>query len=697
MESDETLTQAVGSLSGVGPQSVCRLEKMGLYTIQDLIFHLPHRYEDRTKIYPIGSLSPGLTVLTSGTVEYTELLMKGRHSLICRISDQTGYLSLRFFHFTAKQQSNLSPGTLISCFGEIRHGYQGLEIVHPEYKIISSTDNITEPCLSPIYPLTEGLRQATLRKAIKQALAIGIGSEQNSSLKDYLPEQILKQYQFPNLSDALLSLHAPKEGASIDMIQQGKLASLKRLAFEELLAHHLILLQNKTTRKKWLAPVFTTNQTHNKQFLDALPYQLTNAQNRVIDEIITDCTSNHPMLRLVQGDVGSGKTIVAAFAALLALSSNYQVAIMAPTELLAEQHYKNFSLWFKQFANSIVFLTGQLKGKARKEALEQIKNGSAGITIGTHALFQDSVDFDNLGLIIIDEQHRFGVHQRLALREKGQKENIRPHQLVMTATPIPRTLAMLQYSDLDISNIDELPPGRKPVTTSVIPSERREQVIAKISQWTEKKHQTYWVCTLIEESEVLQCEAAEKTAEYLTQVLPDVRIALVHGKMKSADKELVMQGFKNHESDLLVATTVIEVGVDVPNASLMIIENAERLGLSQLHQLRGRVGRGEQESFCLLMYQSPLSEMGRHRLGVLRESNDGFVIAEKDLLLRGPGDVMGTRQTGQIQLKIANLDRDTDLLENVQEAAKLLISHYPGSIPAIIDRWLGQTTHYSEV
>lgn len=695
MSSYETLTQSVASLSGIGPQSVKRLEKLGIHSVQDLLFHLPHRYEDRTKIYPIDSLSAGMSVLTSGIIEFTDVLLKGRQSLITRISDQTGYLSLRFFHFSAKQQANLSPGTLISCFGEVRQGYQGLEIIHPEYKLISSTDTITENCLTPIYPLTEGLRQATLRKAIKQALSICL--EQNHLLIDYLPKHVLSQYHYPSLSDALLSLHAPTEDLNAEILQQGNFPALKRLAFEELLAHHLTLLQTKSAFKKWQAAVFKTEKSKKELFLNALPFKLTSAQNRVINEVSRDCTSGQPMLRLVQGDVGCGKTIIAAYAALLALSSNYQIAIMAPTELLAEQHYANFSLWFKPFKTNIVFLTGQLKGKKRIESLEKIQQGSAEIIIGTHALFQDCVEFHKLGLIIIDEQHRFGVHQRLALREKGQHHNSRPHQLVMTATPIPRTLAMLQYSDLDISIIDELPPGRKPVTTRVIPSERREQVIAKISHWTAKKHQTYWVCTLIEESDVLQCEAAEKTAEYLTQVLPDVRIALIHGRMKATEKETIMQGFKNHRYDLLVATTVIEVGVDVPNASLMIIENAERLGLSQLHQLRGRVGRGEQESYCLLMYQSPLSDIGRQRLGVLRESNDGFVIAEKDLALRGPGDVMGTRQTGQMQLKIASLDRDTDLLDPVQNAAEIICKQYPAIIQPIIDRWLGQSTHYSEV
>ncbi len=695
MNTNETLMLSVASLSGIGAQSLLRLEKLGIQTLQDLIFHLPHRYEDRTKIYPIGSISAGMTVLISGTVDFTDMLMRGRNSLICRISDPTGYITLRFFHFTAKQQTSLSPGTLISCFGEIRNGYQGLELIHPEYKIIASTDNITEDCLSPIYPLTEGLRQASLRKAVKQALSLCL--EQEQTLPDYLPEQILSRYHYPSLNQALQTLHSPEQQITAAQLQNGNLPALKRLAFEELLAHHLMLRKNKVAYKKWQAPVFQVNQTQQQAFIAALPFKLTDAQQRIIAEISVDCSSSHPMLRLVQGDVGSGKTVVSAFAALLAIDSGFQVAIMAPTELLAEQHYHSFKQWFKNHQATPVYLTGQLKGQDRKEALQAIEDGTAKLIIGTHALFQNSVNFNNLGLIIIDEQHRFGVHQRLALREKGESDRQRPHQLVMTATPIPRTLAMLNYSDLDISIIDQLPPGRKPVITRVIPNQRREQIIGKIKQWTANKHQTYWVCTLIEESEVLQCEAAEKTAEYLQASLAGVRIALVHGKMKTAEKEAIMHNFKNHQLDLLVATTVIEVGVDVPNASLMIIENAERLGLSQLHQLRGRVGRGEQQSYCLLVYQPPLSDTGKLRLGILRESNDGFVIAEKDLQLRGPGDVMGTRQTGQIQLKIANLERDTDLLTKVQETADLMMSQYPDTIQPIIERWLGHGSQYSEV
>jgi ATP-dependent DNA helicase RecG len=690
------LNQSVAKLTGVGAQTVSRLEKLGIRVIQDLIFHLPLRYEDRTRIYPIGSLMAGMTVLICGRVEFIDILPSGRKSLICRISDGTGFISLKFFHFSANQHNALKPGTLLSCFAEVRHGFAGLEMVHPDYQVISNPDAyVTETRLTPIYPLTDGLSQTTLRKAVKHALSLCNSEPQ--LLIDWIPEAILKQCHYPSLAEAIQTLHAPDDSVSMEALQSGSVPALKRLAFEELLAHHLSLRKAKNKAKVWQAPVFTGDKAVTEQFLRSLPFKLTGAQQRVIAEIEADCRLQYPMMRLVQGDVGSGKTIVSAYAALLALSAGYQVAVMAPTELLAEQHKRNFSTWFEGFQTQVVFLTGQLKGNARKDVLQSLADGSAGIIIGTHALFQEAVNFHRLGLIIIDEQHRFGVHQRLALREKGQQGDIRPHQLVMTATPIPRTLAMLQYSDLDISIIDELPPGRKPIVTSVIPSDRRAEVIDRINNWVGKKRQVYWVCTLIEESEILQCEAAEKTAELLTEALPSVRVALIHGRMKSTDKDTVMQAFKNHQIDLLVATTVIEVGVDVPNAGLMIIENPERLGLSQLHQLRGRVGRGEGDSYCLLMYQSPLSDTARQRLGILRDSNDGFVIAEKDLELRGPGEVMGTRQTGAVNFKIADLARDADLLDNIQQTGEQIFTESPHAIQPLCDRWLGTSTDYAEV
>jgi ATP-dependent DNA helicase RecG len=694
-----TLNQPVVTLTGIGAQTANRLQKLGLYLIQDLIFHLPLRYEDRTRVYKIGSVKPGMSALITGKVEFIDVSPRGRKSLICKISDGTGFISLKFFHFTASQHNALKPGTAISCFAEVRYGYAGLEMIHPEYKVIANpNDCVTESRLTPVYPLTEGLSQNVIRKAVKQAL--DLCSKEPELLTDWIPESLLKQYNFPTLTDAISTLHAPDESVSVLALQNGSVPALKRLAFEELLAHYLTLRITRNKTKAWPAPTFLYNSNTKiatDHFIRALPFKLTNAQQRVVAEIEADCSLQHPMMRLIQGDVGSGKTVVSAYAALLALTAGYQVAVMAPTELLAEQHYRNFSTWFENFNTQVLYLTGQLKGKARKAVLQALEDGSGGIIIGTHALFQDSVNFNRLGLIIIDEQHRFGVHQRLALREKGQQGGIRPHQLVMTATPIPRTLAMLQYSDLDISIIDELPPGRKPIITSVIPAERRADVIDRINGWVDKKKQVYWVCTLIEESEVLQCEAAENTAERLTQALPKVRVALIHGRMKSADKDAVMQAFKLHQIDLLVATTVIEVGVDVPNAGLMIIENPERLGLSQLHQLRGRVGRGNDDSYCLLMYQAPLSDTARHRLGVLRDSNDGFVIAEKDLELRGPGEVMGTRQTGQMHFKIADLSRDSDVLEIVQQVGDTFFTHSPHAIQPLCDRWLGASTEYSEV
>ncbi len=695
MSNPEPHKQPVTTLTGIGAQSAERLAKLGIHSLQDLLFHLPLRYQDRSHVTPLAKLRPGLPALICGVIEFTESIQRGRPSILCRISDASGQLSLRFFHFSAQQAQQLKPGVLLGCFGEMRYGYNGPEMVHPEYKIVVSAEQLTEPKLIPVYPLTEGIPQTTIRKAIKQALTLCLADE--TAVTDWLTPELLKRFQFPTLKDALQTLHNPPPHLGPESQHNGTSPALNRLAFEEFLAHHLALRQGKQTYKSWEAPVFAENAAAQQQFIASLPFQLTTAQQRVIAEINNDCQQNQAMLRLVQGDVGSGKTVVAALAALSALGSGYQVAVMAPTELLAEQHLRNFSLWFANTDYQVWFLTGQLKGKARQAALIALADGTAGIAIGTHALFQDSVQFQNLGLIIIDEQHRFGVNQRLALREKGQQSGLRPHQLIMTATPIPRTLAMLQYSDLDISTIDELPPGRIPVNTSVIPSERREEVISRIDNWVNRGRQAYWVCTLIEESEVLQCEAAATTAANLTLALPNVRVGLVHGRMKAAEKDSVMQAFKNRECDLLVATTVIEVGVDVPNAGLMIIENPERLGLSQLHQLRGRVGRGSQDSYCLLLYQSPLSQAGRQRLGILKESNDGFVIAEKDLQLRGPGEVMGTRQTGQMQFKIADLERDAELLELIPEAGDLICARYPEAIAPLIERWIGGGMDYQEI
>jgi ATP-dependent DNA helicase RecG len=690
------LEQPLTSLSGIGAQTANRLKKLGIDTLQDLIFHLPYRYEDRTRLTPIADLDAGMSALICGKIDFVDHLPKRRQSLICRISDATGFIDIKFFHYTAKQLTMLQPGKVLSCYADIRQGYSGLEIIHPDYRIIDDLgDPVTENCLTAVYSLTEGLSQNTVRKAVKQTL--GIWLRRPHALIDWLPEPLLSRYGFPDLTEALQTLHAPTINRASADWQNKHSSCLKRLAFEEMLSHCLSQQAARLALRSYQAPVLAGDKDVAEQFLHELTFSLTAAQQRVIAELKQDCQKPQPMMRLIQGDVGSGKTIVAGYAALLAFTSGYQAAVMAPTELLAEQHFRNFSQWFKNFAKKIVFFTGQIKNRARLQALDAIADGSADIIIGTHALFQEQVQFFRLGLIIIDEQHRFGVLQRMALQKKGQTETLKPHQLIMTATPIPRTLAMLRYSDLDISVIDELPPGRKPVITRIIPSSRRSEIIHRIANWVSANKQAYWVCTLIEESELLQCEAAENTALLLHQALPGVRIGLLHGQLSSAEKDTVMQAFTAHQLDLLVATTVIEVGVDVPNAGLMVIENAERLGLSQLHQLRGRVGRGKQTSYCLLLYQAPLSDIARQRLAILRDHHDGFVIAEKDLALRGPGELMGTRQTGLVQFKVADLDRDADLVDHLQASADFIFQHSPEAVKPLIKRWLKPSANYSEV
>lgn len=678
--------QPVTHLSGIGAQTASRLEKLGIRTLEDLLFHLPQRYQDRTRIIPIARLVPGQHALITATVDFTDTPQRGRPSVVCRVSDDSGHLTLRFFHFSAQQLNNLKPGSRLWCYGEVRSGFSGMEMTHPEYRLLNTDDDPRESGLTPVYPLTEGLGQSTLRKAIKQALD-RLKSD-STTLPDFLPPALIQQQDYPSLPDALLTLHYPPPELNRVLLDPTQaIPALQRLAFEEFLAHHLALLQGKLHYRHWRAPAMQPDRDATQTMLARLPFTLTKAQQRVIAEIEADLIKPRPMLRLVQGDVGCGKTLVAAVSAFTTVQSGYQVALMAPTELLAEQHYRNFCSWFTDNECRIAYLSGQTKGSQRKQILDALAYGAIDLIIGTHALFQDAVVFSKLGLVIIDEQHRFGVQQRLALRQKGEIDGRVPHQLVMTATPIPRTLAMLQYSDLDLSVIDELPPGRKPVATSVIATDRRLDVIERLRHWIAEKRQAYWVCTLIEESEQLQCEAAEKTASFLQEQLQGSRIALVHGRMKTAYKNATMQAFKNGEADLLVATTVIEVGVDVPNAGLMVIENAERLGLSQLHQLRGRVGRGNIESFCLLLYQPPLSFDAKQRLAILRESNDGFLIAEKDLELRGPGEVIGNRQTGQIAFKIADLARDRALLERVPHAAHYLLQHHPEVIQPLIERW----------
>jgi ATP-dependent DNA helicase RecG len=689
---------ALDCLKGVGPGLKNRLAVLHLNNVQDLLFHLPLRYQDRTRIAPIGRVMLGQDVMLEGEVFSCEIEFGRRRSLVCRIKDGSGLLSLRFFHFSAAQKNMLSTGTRLRCFGEIRPGKTGFEIYHPEYQIIKTGEPLAlSNSLTAIYPATEGLQQTRLRSLIDQALSL----MSPETLRDWIPPAVLAQAaytaEWPGLAQALSFLHHPPVDAPVQQLLDGIHPAQQRLAFEELLSHRLCLRRLRQRSAVQQSPVMHGQQHYRVEFLAQLPFSLTGAQQKVSNEIRADLEQSKPMLRLLQGDVGSGKTVVAALAALQAVDNQFQAAIMAPTELLAEQHYFNFCQWLEPMGLKIGWLSGKVKGRQRRESLASIADGSASIVIGTHALFQEEVAFHRLGLVIIDEQHRFGVHQRLALREKGNIEQTQPHQLVMTATPIPRTLAMSAYADLDVSVINELPPGRTPVNTLIIANSRRPEVIARIHAACQSGSQAYWVCTLIEESEVLECQAAEVTWQELQAQLPDLNIGLIHGRMKPAEKAAVMGAFKQGHLQLLVATTVIEVGVDVPNASLMIIENPERLGLAQLHQLRGRVGRGAKASHCLLLYQSPLSHAGKLRLGIMRDSSDGFYIAEQDLALRGPGQVLGTQQTGLMSFRMADLVRDAELLDPVKSAADYIEQFYPSHVDPLVDRWLGDRELYGNV
>lgn len=679
-------------LTGAGPKMVERLAKLGIHSIQDLLFHLPSRYQDRTRIYPIINLMAGMHVSVIGEITANNIILSRRRMMVVTINDGTADMNLRFFNYSGAQTKNLCRGQAIRCFGEIKRGVNGFEIIHPEYKFLDQDNDVeVDETLTPVYPTTDGLKQLTLRNLTDQALTY----LDKGMLTELLPEGLYQSQM--SLKDAIALIHRPPPEVSNELIEQGKHPAQIRLIVEELISHNLSLLKLRHNAEVHYALPIKAEQDLIDKFLDALPFSPTGAQSRVLTEINQDLDKNLPMMRLVQGDVGSGKTLVAALSALSAISAGFQVALMAPTELLAEQHANSFRAWLEPLGIEVAWLAGKTKGKARKLALEQIATGSAKMVVGTHAIFQEAVVFDHLSLIIIDEQHRFGVHQRLELREKGIKDGKYPHQLVMTATPIPRTLAMTAYADLDVSVIDELPPGRTPIKTIAMPDLRRPDIIERVKQAAvSDKRQIYWVCTLIEESEVLQCQAAEDTAEILKEQLPDLTIGLVHGRMKSAEKQQVMDEFKQGNSDLLVATTVIEVGVDVPNASLMIIENPERLGLAQLHQLRGRVGRGSIESHCVLLYQAPLSKTGKKRLGVLRESNDGFYIAQKDLEIRGPGEVLGTKQTGMAEFKIADLIRDADIIPHVQQLAHNLLVNYPDFVDPLIERWVGDKQMYSK-
>jgi ATP-dependent DNA helicase RecG len=681
--------QLVQSLKGVGPAFATKLEKVGIKTLQDVLFHLPLRYEDRTSITLIKNVQLSSYVVLEGNVVSCNVTFGRRRSLVVNLEDDTGSIALRFFHFSKTQQQGLEHASFLRCFGEVRRGAGGFEIYHPEYspKKTPLTDTLT-----PIYPLTEGITQNRIRNLAKQVLELMEQGRVLPILGAQFPE-----LSNPDLNEAISLVHNPPKEVTLSQLEDGVHPAQQRLAFEEMLAHHISM---RLSRKEMLGLKSIAHQAPSEQYKSLrqqFGFELTNAQNKVAIEIEKDMQKPVPMLRLVQGDVGSGKTVVAALAAIHAVENNQQSAIMAPTEILAEQHLLNFTNWFAPLGLKIAWLSGKVKGKKREEQLELISSGEANIIIGTHALFQKQVNFKQLGLVIIDEQHRFGVHQRLALREKGEREGLLPHQLVMTATPIPRTLTMSLYADMDSSIIDELPPGRTPITTTVITDNRRDEIIEHVESACRNGTQAYWVCTLIDESEVLQCQAAESTYEQLKLLLPNITTGLIHGRMAAIEKSTIMSDFKKGNIQLLIATTVIEVGVDVPNASLMVIENAERLGLSQLHQLRGRIGRGTAKSFCVLLYHAPLGDVSRQRLAVMRESQDGFFIAEKDLEIRGPGELFGARQSGALQFRIADLLRDKHMLSRIRSLSDELLNQDERTARLILDRWLGPSEKLARV
>jgi len=687
-------TVPITTLKGIGPKVAEKLEKINIRFVEDALFHLPLRYEDRSHIVAIADTIVGTHVSIVAQVVSCQIQFGKRRMLVAKLADQTGTITLRFFNFSAAQKNQFESGVWLKCFGEIRGGRFGPEMTHPEYRKVDPNKPIElEESLTPVYPTTEGIKQATLRNITEQAL---------SRLQKYAVSELIPEHLLPinlTIKQALELCHRPPVDVPYHLLEQGTHPAQQRLALEELISHQASMLKLKHKVQEDGALQFKSNGSLIEPFLASLPFSPTNAQQRVVNEIAQDLTKPIPMMRLVQGDVGSGKTLVAALAALSVIEHGHQVALMAPTEILAEQHANNFANWFSPLDISVTWLAGKTKASQRKIALEAIGSGDAKMIVGTHAIFQDNVEFKNLSLIIIDEQHRFGVHQRLELRNKGivqsQGATLSPHQLVMTATPIPRTLAMTAYADLDCSVIDELPPGRTPVTTVAIPDTKRQAVIERVQDVCKSTgQQAYWVCTLVEESEVLQCQAAEETCKELQHALPDLRVGLVHGRMKADEKQYVMEQFKQAEINLLVATTVIEVGVDVPNASLMIIENPERLGLAQLHQLRGRVGRGALQSHCVLMYHAPLSNTAQQRLAVLRESSDGFVIAQKDLEIRGAGEILGTRQTGLADFKIADLERDEALIKVAANIAMQISNNNDENNQKLIQRWLGDKQVY---
>lgn len=672
-----------------------KLERLGIYDEKSLVLHLPIRYEDETHLFLISDAPFGKTVQIEGVIVHNEVLLRPRRQLVCRVEDNSGILVMRFLNFYGSQVKAYATGRRVRLLGEIRHGFFGTEMVHPKCRIVQENEPLSE-VMTPVYPVTAGLPQKTLGKLIHQALR---DSSSKGLLAETLPERIIQKNQLLGFKESILILHHPPPETPVNLLQTRTHPAWQRIKFDELLAQQLSMRWHYRQRRSKTAPQLNQKATLREAFMSRLTFSLTAAQERVISEISGDLASNYPMQRLLQGDVGSGKTVVAALAALQAIDNGYQTALMAPTEILAEQHYQKLSAWFEPLKIQVVWLSSSLRKKQKQAVLAAIGSGEVMLTIGTHALFQEQVNFHQLGLAIIDEQHRFGVHQRLALRMKGMHTTIGnvPHQLMMSATPIPRTLSMSYFADLDVSIIDELPPGRSPVVTKLVADSRRDDVVARIQLACRQGKQVYWVCPLIEESETLQLQTAMDTYKNLRLTFTELQVGLVHGRLSTQEKTDIMTRFKQGEIQLLVATTVIEVGVDVPNASLMVIENAERMGLSQLHQLRGRVGRGTDASICVLMYQKPLSEIARRRLKIIFEHNDGFEIARQDLRLRGPGEFLGARQSGVPMLRFADLEQDGALLSAVQSAAHEMLNDYPAWAQRHVQRWLDEKSEYLRV
>ncbi|SFE82326.1 ATP-dependent DNA helicase RecG [Nitrosomonas sp. Nm166] len=670
-----------------------KLSRLGIQNKLDLILHLPIRYEDETHLFPINDAPQGQVVQVEGIIIHSEVVTRPRRQFVCQVEDSSGILIMRFLNFYGNQIKTYAVGKRVRLLGEIRRGFFGTEMVHPKCRIVHEGELLADT-MTPIYPTTAGLTQKILGKLIRKVLQ---DVHHVQVLVETLPDKIITKYRLAGFQDSIMCLHNPPPDVSVEALQARTHPAWRRIKFDELLAQQLSMRLHYRQRRSRCAPVLAKKNQSTNQFIEQLAFKLTAAQTKVSAEISRDLAAPYPMQRLLQGDVGSGKTIVAALAALQAIENGFQVAIMAPTEILAEQHFHKLSSWFDPLGIRVVWLSGSQKKKHKQAILDEIALGTAQLAVGTHALFQDQVLFHQLGLAIIDEQHRFGVHQRLALRMKGSQSDFVPHQLMMSATPIPRTLSMSYFADLDVSILDELPPGRAPIVTKLIADCRRDEIITRIQQACQQGKQVYWVCPLIEESETLQLQTAIETHESLSKIFPDLSIGLVHGRLPTQEKTEVMMCFKQGDIQLLVATTVIEVGVDVPNASLMVIENAERMGLSQLHQLRGRVGRGSEASICILMFQQPLSEIARKRLKIIFEHTDGFEIARQDLQLRGPGEFLGARQSGVPMLRFADLEQDDELLTAVQAAADEILNDYPELAQRHIERWLGDKTEYLRV